>query len=180
MHQYLVYAPIMSSLALDILVQAAEQVSINNRPYSPNTKNASPGEFFPEGTVHHVIAKAFLTCSERGYVFVHWKNDLSQTLNHWQGFIQRYAENNEPMRKQAVAIVGEIRKHLIFKAMDTNSWFEFYAVINSVIGDILKRNQSSSNEIDERGIDEFAKFVQKKFNTYYRIGLNLKQINRYL
>ncbi len=162
---------------MNILVEAAEKVSKSDRPYLVNTKNASPKEFFLEGSVYHVIAKAFLTCSERGYVFIHWKNDLSQTLNHWQGFIRRYAENNEHIRKRAVAIVGVMRKGLILNARDKN-WHEFKEEIGAVIKETLtNHNKSPINEI---GIDEFAEFVQKKFNTYYQIGHNLKKINRYL
>ncbi len=67
------------------------------------------------------------------------------------------------MRKRAVAIVGDIRKRLRLKARDTNNWYEFNEEIGAVIKEILKLNESSSNEI---GIYEFAEFVQNKFNTY--------------
>lgn len=138
----------------------------------------SPDEFgFPKGSVNYEVAKSFFLWAEGGHCILNWKKDLPLALFMWEFVIQRQSREQEKevadVHRQAVEQVFKIRQNLISMVMNKNTWEEFYEVINVVIGDVLKNDQSSEDNV---GVDRFSEFVQNKFYSYHYLGISYRAV----
>ncbi len=137
----------------------------------------SPDEFFPKGSVNYEVAKSFFSWAEGGHCILNWKNDLPLALCMWQFFIQRQRHEQDKevadIHHQAVERVIKIRQNLISMVMSKNTWEELYEVIDVVIGEILKNDQSSEGNV---GVDRFSEFVQYNFYCYHYLGISYRAV----